>query len=273
MANPNGVTSEGRQADEPRSHILTAARAWLHSNLRYAADLILPPVCLHCHKPLAVHGVLCPTCWQGIDFIQPPLCDRLGHPLPYASEANPLSTAALRRPPAYARARAVARFDGVMRELIHAFKYSDHHEAVGMFVRMLASAGRDLLTDTEVIMPVPLHRSRLWKRRYNQAAILASGLARATGKPLDVWSLRRAKKTAQQANLAGTARRDNVAGAFTLTPGAGPRVAGRRVLLIDDVITTGSTLEACTHALRLGGVRDVDCLALALVTAMEPYYE
>jgi ComF family protein len=267
------VVLEEQEAGEARSHIWAVARAWLRSNLRYAAALILPPVCLHCHRPLAVHGVLCATCWQGIDFIQPPLCDRLGHPLPYASEAKPLSTAALRRPPAYARARAVARFDGVMRELIHAFKYSDHHEAVGMFVRMLASAGRELLADVDVIMPVPLHPSRLRKRRYNQAAILASGLARATGKPVDLWALRRAKKTAQQANLVGTARRDNVAGAFTLAPGAGPRVAGRRVLLIDDVITTGSTLEACTHALRQGGVRDVDCLALALVTTMEPYYE
>lgn len=267
------VVEDEHERAAPRPSAFETAWQWVRANLRYAADLILPPVCLHCRSPLAVHGVLCATCWQGIDFIQPPLCDRLGHPLPYASEAKPLSTAALRRPPAYARARAVARFDGVMRELIHGFKYSDHHEAVGMFVRMLASAGRELLAEADVIMPVPLHPSRLWKRRYNQAAILANGLARATGKPLDLWSLRRAAKTAQQANLTGQARRQNVADAFALAPNAAARIAGRRILLIDDVITTGSTLEACTHVLRKGGASDVDCLALALVTTMEPYYE
>lgn len=266
------VWADDDEGEPPRS-ALTAARDWLRANLNYAADLILPPVCLHCHKPLASHGVLCATCWQGIDFIQPPLCDRLGHPLPYASDEKAISSAALRRPPSYARARAAARFDGVMRALIHAFKYSDHHEAVGLFVRLMVAAGRELLADADVIMPVPLHRSRLWRRRYNQAALLAVGIARATGKPLDLFSLHRVAKTAQQANLAGAARRDNVAAAFAIAPGAAARIAGRRVLLIDDVITTGATLEACTHALRSGGVVDVNCLALALVTTLEPFYE
>lgn len=250
-----------------------AFRQWMLSNIHYAADLILPPICIHCHSPLASHGVLCPACWQRIDFIRPPLCDRLGHPLPYASSEPAISTTALCNPPAYGRARAVARFDGVMRELIHGFKYSDRHEAVALFVRMLASAGAKLLTDADVICPVPLHRSRLWHRRYNQAAILAKRLAETSGKTLELHALIRTRRTGSQVNLTGEERRKNVSSAFAIAPGTSKRIAGKRVLMIDDVITTGSTLEACTHVLKKAGAVAVDCLALALVTDPDPFHE
>lgn len=239
---------------------------WMLANLRYAADLILPPVCIHCHQPLASHGVLCAKCWLQINFIREPLCDRLGHPLPYGGDDEiTISAAAIRRPPAYARARAVARFDGIMRDLIHAYKYADHHEAVDLFAHLLASAGAELIADADIIMPVPLHRWRLWHRRYNQAAILAVRVAQASGKPLDLNSLIRTKKTAAQATLNGAERRENMLTAFALAPGAATAIAGKRILLIDDVITTGSTLEACCHVLKAAGAREVDCLALALV--------
>jgi len=252
---------------------MAAAGQWLFGNLRYAADLILPPVCIHCHEPLASHGLLCAACWQGIDFIKPPLCDRLGHPLPYASAEPAVSAAATRRPPVYSRARAVARFDGVMRDLIHAFKYSDRHEGVDLFVRMLASAGRELLADADIVCPVPLHRSRLWHRRYNQAAILARRLALAAGKTIELQALVRVRRTASQTTFSGRERRDNVATAFALAAGAGTRIAGKRILLIDDVITTGATLDACTHVLKAAGAREVDCLALAIVTGTGPFHE
>jgi ComF family protein len=245
---------------------LAAAGAWAVSNLRYAADLILPPVCLRCHAPLASHGVLCAECWRGIDVIRPPLCDRLGHPLPYATGEITLSAAALRRPPLYARARAAAHFRGVMRDLIHAFKYSDRHEAVDLFVRMMQTAGAELIADAGVLVPVPLHRRRLWQRRYNQAAVLARGLARLTGTPADTALLLRGKATATQVGLSGEERRRNVAAAFCLARAADTRLRGRRVLLIDDVITTGATLEACTRVLKDGGAAEVDCLALALAS-------
>ncbi len=249
---------------------LAAAGSWMASNLRYAADLILPPVCLHCHAPLATHGVLCAECWRGIDVIRPPLCDRLGHPLSYATGEVTLSSAALRRPPLYARARAAAHFTGIMRNLIHGFKYSDRHEAVSLFVRMLLAAGAELIADADIVVPVPLHRWRFWHRRYNQAAILARGVARQTGKPVDAALLLRARATAAQVGLSGEERRRNVAAAFRLAEGAGARLHGRRVLLVDDVITTGSTLEACTRVLKDGGGAEVDCLALALALASSP---
>lgn len=265
---PNGEDDDPGTA-EPR--FLQVAGAWMASNLRYTADLILPPVCLYCHAPLISHGVLCAACWQGIDMIRPPVCDRLGHPLPYATSEITISAAALRRPPLYARARAAARFSGVMRDLIHGFKYADRHEAVGLFVDWLAAAGAELIADADVLMPVPLYRWRLWKRRYNQAAILAQGLAQKTNVPLETAVLLRSRPTASQAGLPGQDRRRNVAAAFCLASGAEARIRGKRVLLVDDVITTGATLEACTAELKAGGAADVDCLALALASRPGEY--
>lgn len=253
------------EASSPRSAMLADLRRWARANLRYAADLILPPVCLRCHAPISAHGVLCADCWQGIDFITPPLCDRLGLPLPYGGDPPLLSAMALRHPPLYARARAVARFDGVMRDLIHSFKYSDRHEAAEVFARMLRSAGAELLRDADVIMPVPLHPRRLWTRRYNQAAILARRLAHATGVPLDLSTLRRVKRTANQVGLSRGDRRQNVAAAFAVAPKAAARIRGKRILLIDDVMTTGSTFGACARVLKDAGAAEVDCLALATV--------
>lgn len=258
------------EASARRNPVAADLRRWVVGNLRYVADLFLPPICLRCHAPNSAHGVLCAACWQGINFITPPLCDRLGLPLPYASgDEVPLSSMALRYPPVYRRARAVARFDGVMRDLVHGLKYADRHEAVNLLGRMLRSAGAELLRDADVLMPVPLHRARLWKRRYNQAAILAGRLSAATAVPLDVSALRRIRPTPSQVGLSRGKRHQNVAAAFAVASGALPRVRGKRILLIDDVITTGSTLDACARVLKDAGAAEVDCLALALVVDEE----
>ncbi|MGB0085922.1 MAG: ComF family protein [Rhodomicrobiaceae bacterium] len=244
--------------------MLADLRGWALANLRYASDLILPPVCIHCHRPVASHGVLCAACWRDIQFITPPVCGRLGLPLPYA-ETPSISAMALRHPPLYGRARAAARFDGVMRRLIHSFKYADRHEAASFFARLMHAAGGELIRDAEILMPVPLHRGRLWKRRYNQAAILAKRLAANTGLPLDLSGLRRVRQTPSQVGLSSHERRENVAAAFAVGRGAAARLRGKRVLLIDDVITTGSTLGACAQVLKDAGAAEVDCLALAMV--------
>jgi ComF family protein len=257
--------------DEPdtearRNPVMADLRRWAIGNLRYVADLFLPPICIRCHAPNSDHGMLCAACWQGINFITPPLCNRLGLPLPYASgDEVPLSSMALRYPPVYGRARAVARFEGVMRDLVHGFKYADRHESVDLLGRMLRSAGAELLRDADMLMPVPLHRARLWKRRYNQAAILASRLSAATGVSLEVSALRRVRPTPSQVGLSRSKRHQNVAAAFAVASGAATRVRGKRILLIDDVITTGSTLDACAYVLKGAGAAEVDCLALALV--------
>jgi ComF family protein len=253
-----------------------AGRVWADlkalalANLRYAGDLILPPLCIACRGPIAEHGVLCPTCWQGIDFITPPVCQRLGLPLPYSEDGPSISAVALRHPPAFARARAPARFSGVMRGLIHRFKYADRHEATGFFVRLMLSAGAELIRDADLIAPVPLHPRRLWQRRYNQAAILAKQIAGASGVPCAVDLLSRKRRTPSQVGMSREERRRNVAAAFIVRPRSLPGIRGKRILLIDDVITTGSTLSACAATLEQAGAAAVDCLAIAMVAGDSP---
>jgi ComF family protein len=260
------TSPEEGEAETCRRATAADLRRWTIGNLRYVADLFLPPICIRCHEPNSAHGVLCARCWQGIAFITPPLCQRLGLPLPYVGgDDAQVSSVALRHPPAYGRARAVARFEGVMRDLIHALKFGDRHESVGLFGRLLRSAGVELLSGADLLMPVPLHRTRLWKRRFNQSAILAGWLSAATGIPLELHALRRINATASQVGLSRAERHRNVAAAFGIAPGALVRVAGKRVVLIDDVITTGATLDACARVLKDAGAAEVDCLALALV--------
>lgn len=229
-------------------------------------DLAVPPACLACHVPLQLHHTLCGACWRDIAFIRAPLCNVTGIPLPFATGETMVSARALADPPAYDRARAVAQHSGSMRKLVHQFKYADRHEARPLLGRWLAEAGRDLLADADVLVPVPMSRWRLILRHYNQAALLAGELSRHTRLPVEPLALRRARTARRQVGLTAAQRRRNVAGAFRVPDAQRDKIAGRRVLLIDDVITTGATAEACARALRQAGAIRVDVLALALVT-------
>jgi ComF family protein len=186
--------------------------------------------------------------------------------MPFGTGDVMISAAAVARPPAYDRARAVARFDGVMRDLIHAFKYGDRHDARRLFVRWMLDAGRDLTRDAQIVVPVPLAWSRLVWRRYNQAAILAGEIARASQIAYGPAVLRRTRKTPSQVGLTADQRQRNVAGAFGVPASQARHVHNRSVLLIDDVITTGATVEACARVLRRNGATRVDVLALALAS-------
>lgn len=240
-----------------------------HEPLRRAAtalaDLIIPPLCLVCHKPLASHDALYSRCWGKIDFIRPPLCDRLGLPMPYDTGGTMISAAAAADPPDYDRARAVARFDGVMRELVHDLKFRDRHDARRLLGRRLAQAGAELLIDTDVIVPVPLPRGRLFRRRFNQSAILSLEVARLARAGFAPLALVRTRKTPPQVGLTRAQRRRNVAGAFAVPSEELPDIAGAKVLLVDDVITTGATVGACARTLKRAGASHVDVLALAMV--------
>ncbi len=233
--------------------------------LRSLADAVLPPVCLVCHEPLHAHHALCPTCWSGIDFIRPPLCDRLGIPMPFDTGGTMISAAAAARPPSYARARAVARYDGLMRDLVHDLKFRDDLNARGLMGRWLTEAGRELLSGADLIVPVPLSRARLLSRRYNQAALLSGEVARLTGIEHAPLALERTRKTAPQVGLSRSERRENVKGAFAVPVRWRGRVTGRSVVVVDDVITTGATVDAAARALLKAGAARVDVLALALV--------
>jgi ComF family protein len=232
------------------------------------ADLLLPPVCISCRARIGSHGLLCGACFASIDFIGPPLCARLGVPLPYEAGESLLSAAAIASPPVYDRARAAARYSDTMRELIQSFKYRDRQEGLALFARWLAKAGAELLEGADLILPVPLYPSRLWWRRFNQSAMLASAVGRLTGVAVDCFVLKRVRRTASQVGLTADQRRRNVAGAFKVDKARAHRVKGKNIVVVDDVITTGATAEACARALKRAGAARVDILALA--RAVEP---
>ena len=242
------------------------AAAALRSVAAVVADLVVPPLCLACHRPVSSHDAICARCWSDIDFIRAPLCDRLGIPLPFDIGGTMISAAAAADPPDYERARAVARFDGVMRELVHDFKFRDRHDARRLFGRWLAEAGAALLADADIVVPVPLSRARLATRRFNQAALLAQEVARLTRRRYEPLALQRIKRTQSQVGLSRQQRRDNVAGAFAVAEAAKPDLAGAKVVLLDDVVTTGATARACARVLKRAGAARVDVLALAMVT-------
>lgn len=229
-------------------------------------DTIVPPCCLVCRARVGAHHLLCPTCWKDVHFIRPPLCDVLGIPLPFDTGERTVSAGAVAHPPAYDRARAVAHFSGAMRTLVHQLKYADRHDARTLFGRWLAEAACELRHGADVIVPVPLSRLRLLLRHFNQAAVLASELSRLTGVPMDPMLLRRTRWTRSQVGMTRDQRRRNIAGAFSVSQRRRARLQGRNVLLVDDVVTTGATVDACARVLKRAGAARVEVLALALVT-------
>lgn len=252
--------------DRPTRRIFRAFGLAARSVAAAVTDIVTPPICLACHSPLAAHQSLCAPCWRRIDFIRAPLCDRLGLPLPYDAGTGAISAQAAADPPPYGRARAVARYDGVMRALIHDLKFHDRHDAVGLFGRWLAEAGAELLADADVLVPVPLHPLKLLRRRFNQSAVLALEVARRKTLIAAPLALERRRHTRSQLGLSRPQRVSNVHGAFVVPAARRNEIAGRRVVLVDDVITTGATISAATAALQAAGAARVDVLALAIVT-------
>jgi ComF family protein len=244
-------------------------RSLLARLLQPVSDIVVPPVCLACHARIDGQDGLCGICWSRISFISRPLCDRLGIPLPFGSEMGGpmISAAAAADPPVWSRARAVAVYEGegVVARLIYGMKYADRHDPRRMFGRWLNVAGRELLSDADVIVPVPLSRRRLIQRQFNQSALLAREVSRLSGVAWSSNALVKIRHTKPQVVLSGTARRENLRGAFAVPERWRGDVAGRRVVLLDDVITTGATMEASARALLAAGAARVDVLAIALV--------
>lgn len=264
---PAGEDTVLERAASPRSAARPLKRAG-QGALRLlfgAADLALPPQCLACGVPVSGHGALCPSCWSRLTLIEKPYCARLGIPFAYDLGPDALSAEAIADPPPFDRCRAVAVYDDVARQLVHGLKYRDRLDLARWMAAWMRRAGGELVAQADVIVPVPLHRWRLWRRRYNQSALLAETVARAAGKPLVPQVLRRVRATVQQVGLTAGERDRNVRGAFRVAALDQARVAGRRVLLVDDVYTTGATVKACTRALLRAGAADVDVLVFARV--------
>src|SRR4051794_24156495 len=231
---------------------------------RLALDIALPTLCVACREPVAGVGV-CAACWGKLSFIAPPFCPRLGIPFVYDPGPGLLSMEAIADPPAYARARAVVRYDEVARTLVHALKYHDRTDLAPAMGRWMARAGEELLGEADVLVPVPLHWKRGWSRRYNQAGALARAIERKSGVAVAPDVLRRIRPTQQQIGLSRLQRARNVQGAFKVSPEKAHKIQGRRVVLVDDVLTWGATTDACARALLRARAAQVDVLVFARV--------
>jgi ComF family protein len=231
---------------------------------RGALDLALPTLCPACRLPVEGRG-LCPACWSKLSFITRPYCERLGIPFVYDPGPGILSMEAIADPPAYNRARAAVRFDEVARALVHSLKYADRLDLAPMMGRWISHAGREILADADALVPVPLHWRRLWARRFNQSAMLAAAISAESGRPVAASALKRIKPTAQQVGLSRSERASNVQGAFRVPETGRPAVTGRRLVLVDDVLTSGATVDGCARALLRAGAANVDVLVFARV--------
>jgi len=246
-----------------RGALRVARGAWSHA-ARLALDIALPTLCVACREPVYGDGV-CATCWAKLSFIAPPFCPRLGIPFVYDPGPGMLSMEAIADPPAYARARAAVRFDDVARTLVHALKYQDRTDLAPAMGRWMARAGRELLEEADVLVPVPLHWQRGWSRRYNRSGALARVIERQTGVRLASEALRRVRPTQQQIGLSRSERASNVQGAFKVASDGKADIAGRRLVLVDDVLTSGATVDACARALLRAKAASVDVLVFARV--------
>ncbi|NQV80855.1 MAG: ComF family protein [Alphaproteobacteria bacterium] len=244
--------------------MISAASRVARNSIRATLDFVAPGHCPACN--VRVHSAgLCGTCWSRAQFVTAPICARCGLPFDYDVGASIWCGRCISQPPLYDRARAALVYGDISRNLILAFKHGDRLDLTPLILSWLLAAGRDLLTEADLVVPVPLHRRRLLRRRYNQSSVLAIALGSASGLSVCVGALQRTRNTQSQGSLSRQAREINVRGSINVNASARPCLAGRRVLLIDDVLTTGATATACARSLLAAGAARVDVLTLARV--------
>ncbi|NTJ44817.1 ComF family protein [Agrobacterium larrymoorei] len=232
--------------------------------LRHARDFVYPPSCAGCGRATGGAGGFCIQCWSGIKFIERPYCEILGIPFAYHHGDGSISAEAIANPPPFDRLRSATLHDGPARKLVHQLKYLDRTDLARQMASWMLRASDDTVANCDFIMPVPLHRRRFLSRRFNQSAELARHLSAMSGKAFLPSTLVRVKPTSRQVGLSARARKDNVRGAFAISPGRETDVMGKRIVLVDDVYTTGATVAAAAKRLKKSGAADVTVLTFAM---------
>ncbi|CAK0743377.1 competence protein ComFC [Azospirillaceae bacterium] len=245
---------------------VSAAASLLVRMARRVVDATLPPRCLSCGGWVDRDGGVCPACWRGLNFIGPPLCGCCGLPFEVDTGANLTCAACVANPPPFARARSALVYDDGSRPLVLGLKHGDQTWAAPGLGGWLARAGAELLAGGDALLvPVPLHRWRLFRRRFNQAALIAQAIHRMSGVAVAPDLLVRRRATPSQGGLSRDGRTRNIKGAFAVRPGREKLVEGRRLVVVDDVLTTGATVSECARVLLRAGAAGVDVLTLARV--------
>ena len=240
------------------------------SLLTRAIDTILPPRCPVSGDIVTAHGMVAPHIWADFDFIAAPFCKVCGIPFDYDIEGDPTCSDCLENPPPYTSSRAALRYNENSRDIVLGFKHADKMHAVKIFTPWLKTAGADVLNKADALIPVPLHPWRLIKRRYNQAALIADDLGKATDIPVIKNALIRHKATRSQGHLHREERADNVKDAFIIKEKHKPLITGKTLILIDDVYTSGATAKECTKHLLENGAASVHILTIARVGRSDP---
>jgi ComF family protein len=248
-----------------RDFILSALQAGFAATM----DALVPPTCPICRRFMQKQHGICGACWQDLNFITGPVCRITGHPMPVDLGAQTINLAAQMRPPPYHMARAAFAYDGSAAELIKRFKFRDRVDLADFFAPHMLRCAAEMVQDGVIYVPVPLHRWRLLARRFNQSAALCRALARLSPYGVETNALRRIRATPHQIGLSRDARRRNLHGAFAVPEKYRPRLVGRTVILVDDVLTTGATVEACSKILKAAGVKQVEVLTIARVVMPE----
>ena len=233
-----------------------------------ALDLLLPPLCVLCDEPVGGVATLCPACWKQIPFIEPPFCACCGMSFDLPVGDGMLCGACLRQTPRFASARAAILYNDVSRNLVLGFKHGDRTHMAKALGAWMHRAAADVVAQADALVPVPLHRWRLFQRRYNQASLLAQQVGALAQKPVLLHALRRTRATSGQGHLRRKERQENVRGAFAVSPPYIHEIEGKTLVLIDDVLTTGATVEECTRVLERAGAKKVHVLTLARVKSV-----
>lgn len=234
-----------------------------------AVDLLLPPRCIATGEIVDAPGLLSPAAWTKLAFIENPFCTTCGLPFAFEAPIGTVCASCIDLEPVFDRARSAVVYNDASRRLVLDFKYGDRLHFVETFIPWLMRAGENLLDEAELIIPVPLHARRLWRRRFNQSAVLAQALSKRTGKPCLPDGLIRLRHTVPQKGLSRSHRMENVKNAFAVNGRYMAQLKGRNIMLIDDVFTSGATLNECARTLKKYGAACVSVLTLARVTREE----